>query len=264
MRKLLMLITCFLASQTCFSQTWELGASAGASGYMGDLNPVRFYKFTDFAYGAHVKRNFDGRWSLRLNLLQSKVRAADSTSENLYQQTRNLSFYSPVTEASLLLEFNFFKYFAGNLPENGNHRTSPYLFTGIGGIRFNPKTVYEGQEVLLAPLQTENVSYSKNSIVVPFGAGIKYNVRGNWNLSGEIGYRTVFNDYLDDVSFKYPGKDAFDNPISAALSDRSGEKTGSNVGNAGVQRGDFRKRDTYMFAGIGLSYTFVSTKCPMF
>ncbi|MDB5012879.1 MAG: outer rane beta-barrel protein [Daejeonella sp.] len=264
MRKLILLVTCFLATQISFAQTWELGASAGASGYMGDLNPVKFYKFTDVAYGAHVKRNFDGRWSLKLNLLQSKVRAADSNSVNIYQQSRNLSFYSPVTEASILIEFNFFKYFAGNLPENGNHRISPYLFTGIGGIRFNPKTVYQGEEVILAPLKTENISYTKNSIVVPFGAGIKYNVRGNWNLSGEIGYRTVFNDYLDDVSFKYPGTNAFDNPLSAALSDRSGEKNGITLGISGVQRGDLRKRDTYMFAGIGLSYTFVSTKCPMF
>lgn len=264
MRKLLLLVAFFLSAQISFAQTWELGASAGASGYMGDLNPVKFYKFTDLAYGAHVKRNFDGRWSLKLNLLHSKVQAADSNSVDAYQRSRNLSFYSPVTEASLLIEFNFFKYFAGNLPENGNHRTSPYLFTGIGGIRFNPKTVYRGDEIELAPLKTENVSYSRNSIVVPFGAGVKYNVRGNWNLTGELGYRTVFNDYLDDISYKYPGQNSFDNPLSAALSDRSGEKTGTNLGISGVQRGDLRKRDTYMFAGIGLSYTFVSTKCPMF
>jgi len=264
MCRLILLVTCFLITQISFAQTWELGASAGTSGYMGDLNSVKFYKFTDFAYGAHVKRNFDGRWSLKLNVLQSKVRAADSNSRNAYQQNRNLSFHSPITEASVLLEFNFFKYIPGNLPENGNHRLSPYLFVGIGGIRFNPKAIYQGRETLLAPLKTENISYSKNSIVAPYGAGIKYNVRGNWNLSGELGYRTVFNDYLDDVSFKYPESNSFDNPLAAALSDRSGEKTGTNLGVPGLQRGDFRKRDTYMFAGISLSYTFVSTKCPMF
>jgi hypothetical protein len=45
------------------------------------------------------------------------------------------------------------------------------------------------------------------------------------------------------------------------LSDRSGEVTGIYTGVPNTQRGDFRKRDTYMFVGIGITYTFVSQKC---
>ena len=262
-RRLLVFI-CILAAQNSYAQTWELGVSAGSSGYTGDLNPTKIYKFTDVGVGAHAKRNFDGNWSLKFNFLQSKIRAADSISSSVYEQNRNLSFYSPVTEASLLIEFNFFKYLPNNVSENGIHKLTPYLFTGLGGIHFNPKTKYQGQEVLLKPLQTENASYSKYSLVIPFGTGVKYNIKGNWNLSGEIGYRTVYNDYLDDVSGKYPDRNSLNSSLAAALSDRSGERTGTNLGITGVQRGNLRKRDTYMFSGISLSYTFVSTKCPMF
>ena len=97
---------------------------------------------------------------------------------------------------------------------------------------------------------------------IPYGAGVKYNITGNWNVIGEVGYRTAFTDYLDDVSGNYPAdlRSITSNPTRDNLSDPSPTK----VGSPGTQRGDFRKRDTYMFMGISLTYTFVSLKCPMF
>lgn len=238
-------------------QTWEVGAFAGGSGYMGDINPVRPYKVTDLAYGGQLKRNFDGNWSLKLNIMRGKIQADDANSPNIYQQERNLNFYSPITEISIQTEFNFFKYLTGSMPGYGNHRFSPYLFTGVGGVFFNPKTSYNGEEIALQPLQTENKAYKKYGISIPYGAGLKYNIQGNWNVIGELGYRTVFNDYLDDISERYPGKGNFANPDSEALSDRSN----TQIGAAGTQRGDFRKKDTYLFMGISLTYTFVGDKC---
>ncbi|MBU2045627.1 MAG: hypothetical protein KJ712_02710, partial [Bacteroidetes bacterium] len=46
--------------------------------------------------------------------------------------------------------------------------------------------------------------------------------------------------------------------LRIALADRSQYK----IGVPGTQRGDFRKKDSYVFVGITLSYTFVSQKCP--
>lgn len=262
MRIILLIVCLFSQLFIASAQTWEIGVSAGASGYMGDINPLKPQKFTDPAFGAQVKRNFNGYWSAKLNLLRGKVQGDDAKSSNAYQNDRNLNFRSELNELSLQVELNFFNYLPGLLPGFGAKRVSPYIFTGLAGVTFNPVTDYNGSPIELQPLQTEGIKYNKYALSVPYGAGFKYNVSGNFNLTGEIGYRTAFTDYLDDISGRYP--DFIANPpartLSATLSDRSISQSGT----PGTQRGDFRKRDTYMFTTISLTYTFVSTKCPTF
>ena len=249
---------------TVSAQSWEVGGFIGGSGYMGDLNPVKPYKLTNMAFGGQLKRNLDGYLALKLGLLKGKIMANDAKSENLQFQQRNLSFFTPLTEVSAQAEFNFFRY----VPTISDKIYTPYLFTGISYTFFNPKTVYDGNTYELNLYGTEGQtfsdSYKKEILAIPYGAGVKYNISGKWNLIGEIGFRTAFTDYLDDVSGKYPDKSIMTDPVSVALSDRSGETTGVYVGATGTQRGDFRKRDTYMFAGISLTYTFITPKCYVF
>lgn len=231
---------------------------------MGDINPTRPYKFTDLAAGAQVKRNFDGYWSLRLNAMHGKMQGADRDSPDPAQRDRNLDFYSPLTEVSILTEFNFFKYQA-----SVSKRYSPYLFAGVGGVMFNPKTVLDGDEYNLREWGTEGQEepYRPYTLSIPYGVGVKYNIAGNWNLIGEVGYRTAFSDHLDDVSGRYSAHRMFDpqrerEKVDLAL--RLADRTGGSADLTGIQRGDFRKRDTYMFAGISLTFTFVSSKCYSF
>jgi hypothetical protein len=263
MQRLLLSFFLFICSLPEVSaQSWEVGGFIGSSGYMGDINPTRPYQFTDMAFGGQVKRNFDGYWSLRLNAVQGKVRGSDTDSPDPAAQFRNLDFYSPLTEVSLLAEFNLFRYQA-----SVSKRYSPYLFAGVGGVMFNPKTTLDGAEQELRYWRTEGQlpgeSYSPYAITIPYGVGVKYNIKGNWNLIGELGYRTALTDYLDDVSRSYAlplGFSSDELPTALRLADRS--VSSSDL--TGTQRGDFRKRDTYMFAGISLTFTFVSSKCYSF
>lgn len=252
---LILFLGCMLSDAS--AQSWEIGGFVGGSGYMGDINPEDPSKFTDLALGGQIKRNIDPYWSFKFSALHGKIRGEDAASSNLYQQQRNLSFHSSLTEASLQTEFNFFNY----IPGVSKKKFTPYLFTGVSAVLFNPRTVYNGTEYDLADYNTEAVDYKTYAIAIPYGAGIKYNIVRNWNLIGEVGYRTALTDYLDDLSTIYPDKNQLVNNDSRALSDRSGENSGVYYGAAGTQRGDFRKRDTYMFAGISLTYTFVSQKC---
>ncbi len=252
--------------RTVSAQSWDVGVFAGGAGYMGDLNPVKPYKVNNIAYGVLVRRNFDGYWSLKFSLLHGKISAADSLSDNDQQKTRNLSFFTPLTEAGLQLEFNFFNY----IPSLSRKKYSPYLFAGGGLVLFNPKTKYRGETYELNPLSTEGQSqdnpYRRYALTIPYGAGIKYNIFRNWTVGAEIGYRTTFTDYLDDVSGRYYNFSGLDpsvpeNAIRIALADRSPEK-GYPANTPGTQRGDFRMRDTYFFTGFTLTYTFLSGKCP--
>lgn len=252
-----------IISVSAFAQKWEIGAFAGASGYMGDLNPINPFNARNFAYGGSIKHNFDANWSLKLNAQHGKIYGADAflNSEQYYR--RNLSFFSPITEVSFQLEFNFFEYIASV----SKRRYSPYLFTGVGGVLFNPQTKYNGDtyELYLYGTEGQDVAkpYKRYALSVPYGVGLKYNITGAWSLIGEVGYRTAYTDYVDDVSGYYPDKSKLYNTTAIALSDRTGEYTGVYTGSPGTQRGDMRKHDTYMFTGISLTFTFISQKCPV-
>ncbi|HQS53141.1 MAG: hypothetical protein B7X86_08310 [Sphingobacteriales bacterium 17-39-43] len=264
MRRLVLLIIFLSGSFISSAQTWEFGGFLGGAGYMGDINPVKAYKLTDPAFGAQIKRNFDGYWSAKLNYMYGKVRASDAASSNTYQIERNLDFHSPVSELSMQIEFNLFRYMAGADFGYATRKLSPYLFTGIASFSYNPLTNYNGDEIELRLLQTENVAYKKSAISVPYGAGVKYNISGKWTIIAELGYRTAFTDYLDDISGRYIDFNVVSpaSSLTQALADRS--IVVPQIGTPGTQRGDFRPRDTYMFAGVGLTYTFIPIKCPTF
>ncbi len=244
------------------AQVWEVGLQAGGAGYMGDLNPTDPLKISGLSLGGFVKANFDPNWALSFNYTLGKIKADDSKSTVEQLRQRNLSFTNKLREFSLLVDFNFFDYFSGG----GYSRFSPYLYTGLGAVIFNPKTKYQGNEYELAGYDTEGVDYKTYALSIPYGAGVKYNFKSNWTIMANIGYRNAYTDYLDDVSGNYidPAKYATEpstRQMQVPLSDRSGEVLGYNIGGKDVQRGDFRKRDTYMFVGIGITYTFVSQKC---
>ncbi|MBS7564567.1 hypothetical protein KHS38_09130 [Mucilaginibacter sp. Bleaf8] len=253
------LIVSLLGITAAQAQTWEIGLNAGANGYMGDLNQRNLAQVSGFAIGGYLKRNFNGYLSAKVQYNFGQIGAADSTSKYQEFRERNLSFTSRLHELSLIGEFNFMEF----QPASSRNYYTPFIYAGIAAVNFNPQTMYQGETYDLRPLMTEGQAqpYSKTALAIPYGVGFKYNVSGKLNLIADIGYRTAFTDYLDDVSGYYAPKSNFTNSVSRGLSDRTGERNGIFTGQPGTQRGDLRKRDTYMFFGFTISYTFVSDKC---
>lgn len=261
---LLSLIFLLITSLT-FGQQVEVGINAGGASYLGDLNQYNPVKISGISAGAFIKLNFDPHWSLGLHYNYGKVKGADSLSKYSQFRDRNLSFNTPLNEASLLLHFNFFDLFT----PGGRRKFSPYIFAGVGVLVYEPKADYNGNRYLLRLYNTEgqSESYKKYTLTIPYGGGVKYRYTESITIFGQVGYRSPLTDYIDDVSGVYANKNVWRGNtagISRALSDRSGEQTGTYIGDPGTQRGDFRKRDNYMFVGIGISYTFVSQKCFTF
>ena len=250
----------FFLSVNLHAQTWEVGGFGGASAYMGDLNQYNPVKISGIALGAFVKRNFDGYLSAKLNYTFGQISGADNTASNPQLRARNLSFTTQLNELAVIGEFNFMKY----IPEAGENRWTPFVYLGLGAVGYNPQASYQGHTYDLRPLRTEGESkpYPDFAATFPYGVGFKYNFSGKWNLIADIGYRNPSTDYLDDVSGNYPVKSQLPSDLSRALSDRSGEvNNGFNIGSPGSQRGDLRPKDTYMFVGFSISYTFVTSKC---
>jgi hypothetical protein len=263
-KQLVYFIAMFLCGISAKAQVLEVGAIVGGSGYLGDLNQNKPLKISGISAGAFVKANINPYWAFGLHYTYGKIKADDTKSDNQDFRDRGLNFSTALNEVSLQVDFNFFEYFAGG----GTKIFSPYIFTGIGGVLYNPRATYpeyngvKYDNVKLRPYKTEKedgkdaVPYKNYSLTIPYGVGVKVRLKENWGLFSQIGYRTAYTDYLDDVSGKYPSTPAnpyLSNPTAA-----------NGYGPVGSQRGDFRKRDTYMFVGIGISYTFVSQKCYTF
>lgn len=250
-----------LLSTAADAQIMEVGINAGAAGYMGDLNPKNPLVFSGVSFGAFVKGNLDPYWAVGLHYNYGKVKGNDLNSSNADFRNRGVNFSTPLNELSLQVDFNFLDYFSGG----GTKNFTPYIFGGLGGVLFNPKSKYDGDTYELRYYKTEGVKYKNYALSVPYGVGVKYRISDRLGLLAQLGYRTTMTDYLDDVSGYYPvvpgrGKNGFN------LSDPSSSAViyPENYPKAGIQRGDFNKRDTYLFLHIGLSYTFTSDKCYAF
>lgn len=256
---------------TSRAQNPEVGLSIGGAGYMGDLNPTKPLLISGISASAYVKLNFDPYWALGLHYTFGTIKADDLKSDNQQFRNRGLNFKTSLNEISAQVDFNFLEYFAGG----GTKGFTPYIFTGIGGVFFSPRASYPNNPVLgsneykLRFYRTEGQAepYKNYTVAIPYGVGVKVRLKENWGLFSQIGYRTAFTDYLDDVGDRYADPvnwPANDSPEVRNIRQNLSNPSGSADGLPGRQRGDFRKRDTYMFVGIGISYTFVSQKCYTF
>jgi hypothetical protein len=251
----------------------EIGFSAGASHYFGDLNTRSRLNRAKPAIGLFFRKQFNNYVALRLSGHYTQVGYSDIyNTQNEYQRRRNLSFNSNIFEIAVHGDFNFFKF----TPGDPYHRFTPYVTLGVGVFSYDPYAFYRGQKVSLRELGTEGQGnpaypdrkpYSSMGICLPFGVGVKYGLNDRMNLGFEIAHRFTNTDYLDDVSKTFVGQDKFppgpDGQPSLAqrLQDRSYE-TGEIIGIEGRQRGLPNQRDQYVIAEITFSFNLTSYRCP--
>lgn len=163
----------------------DYGIMAGASSYLGDINPNRLMYSPRPAGGLFYRFNINPRQALRANILFGGLRASDNDFGNDYQQARQNSFSGLIGEAVVQYEFNFLPYTTeGKLKDY-----SPYLAAGIGMAMSNTRTG--------TPVNT--TSNTGLLPVIPFSLGIKFNVLKNIGLEAEYGFRKTFYDNFDGL-----------------------------------------------------------------
>ena len=242
------------------SQTLETGFFAGASYYLGDINPGKHFDQSMFSAGAVARYNKDDRWAFRLSLLFGQVQASDNIRNAV--EDRGLAFTSNITEFSGVVEFNFFPYETGS----AKHKYTPYIFGGIGFFFFQPKL----GDIDLKDYGTEgqNIGYEGRSpyesrgVSIPFGVGFKYSLSEKIGFNIEWGMRKTFTDYIDDVSTTYylDSSTYTDPDLVVLLSD----PTLSHQPN--MARGNPETKDWYSFYGVSLTYKFNvgRSKCDIY
>lgn len=256
MKKISIAVLLLLAVFEGFAQYSELGAMAGASFYLGDLNPRKVFGMSRPAGGIMYRYNFTPRWAIRANILFAQVEGDDAITNKNYE--RNLSFKSPITEIGVMAELNFFRLYH----ERGKNFFTPYLFGGVAVFSFNPQAQdVDGTWYALQHLGTEGQGfegekdyYSLCNVAIPFGLGFRFTFGKYFSLGAEWGMRFTFTDYLDDVSGNY-----YDNQtlkenrgsVVARLADKS-----ENTHAAGAGRGNSTTKDFYSFAGVVFMFRF--------
>lgn len=185
------------------SQIVEIGATAGLSYYIGDINPSLHFAQSDLALGASLRYYQSSRWAFRFQYSNLNLSATDL--ESSYRPERELGFQSNVNDFSLIAEFNFFDYWTGS--KRGF--ITPYIFAGVSVFKFNPHYYnpnYPDDATPLQPICTEGQAepYSLVSWSIPFGVGVKYSLHKRVGLTLEWRLHKTFTDYIDDISGVYP------------------------------------------------------------
>lgn len=239
------------------AQYFELGLMGGGSNYLGDVsqNSQKIYwNETHWAGGLFVGYNLNDFISLKLHGDYMKISGADTNGEEVDVIARNAAFTSQLFEGHLRAEWNIMGFQAYNF----SRPYSPYLFAGIGTLKFDPKR-NDGQDVSLVSLGTEGQTleggsgqYSTLVVTVPMGVGFKFLLSESLTIGIEAGMRIAFSDYLDDVSGDYV---SYDELLKAST--LSAEWGNPARFPQGTKRGDIKARDKYYFAGLSISYNFI-------
>jgi hypothetical protein len=232
------------------AQTLETGLFAGASYYLGDINPGKHFDQSLFAAGAIARYNQDNRWAFRLSFLLGQVQAADELRKVV--ENRELAFTSRITEFSGVIEFNFFPYETGS---DENYYT-PYIFAGVGVFFFQPQIA--GYKLRDYGTEGQNIGfdgrspYALRGLSIPFGIGFKYSLTKKIGVSIEWGMRKTFTDYIDDISTTYYlDASTYVDPDTYVL---FSDPTLSHQPN--MERGNPETKDWFNFYGIALTYKF--------
>lgn len=304
---LILLLSLVLLPSILEAQRWkryrrQLVAGAGVTNFLGELgggNTVGRDGIADLNFAATrpslmlgYRYQMNSFFFLRSNLQWGILRGDDKFTEEKYRKGRNLSFRTGFFELNAMAEFYLIQNAKGNLYRLRGVRGKRslqmdlYLFAGVGLMYFNPKAEYQGEWVALQPLGTEgqglpgeDEKYNRTTFTIPYGIGIGKSLDRYWAVNLEFTMRTVFSDYVDDVSGNYYGrkelieaKGGSSNPEAVragALSDRNiYYQTISDISNfeegtqvePGGQRGNPNNNDSFMTGMVTVSRKIVKRR----
>lgn len=236
----------------------------GTASYMGDLSPSP--SALNLNLGLGFRYYIKNKLSVRAKVNYFRLKASDQKSGDV---VRNLSFRSDNLQVGLQFVYDFFHFYAN---DHKRKRVTPYVFTGIQALFFNPKTQYNGVWYELQVLNTEGKNYAKTTLCVPLGIGFRIKLTPNVDLGLELSYQQTFTDYLDDVSGNYRDNREMTG-IAATLADRTSEggNTPSETRDGkhwkeGSKRGTSTAFDSFILTEFTLEFNLVKpdVRCPLY
>lgn len=163
----------------------EIGAGVGMMNYLGDFNGNITKDFEPMA-SIVLRRNFNCRSGLKLNVTYGKMKGSSDDAETYYPELADepVSFDNTLMDFSLTFEYNFLPYGTGR-DVRGSKRLTPFIFLGIGATYAD----------------TEDESVITGNF--PIGLGAKYKIGKRLNLGVEWAMHFSLSDKLDNIEDPY-------------------------------------------------------------
>ncbi len=235
------------------AQNWHVSGRFGFSNYQGDLQDRSFVLSQAKITGSlGLRYDISEHFTARAFATLGTLTASDGNNSSAELKKRNLDFQSHILDFELGAQYHIFSL--------NNKWWTPYVFAGIGLFNFDPATrTNAGDKVSLASLSTEGQGfvngrdpYSLWQFMIPFGVGAEYAITEDLRIGLELGYRSTFTDYIDDVSKGYIDQKLLLNnrgPIATELAYRGNE----TYPDAGVRRGNPDNNDSYYFVQLTIT-----------
>lgn len=264
-----------ITSVSGFSQyRVDYGFSVGASNYLGEMGGGEGTRrggivdmklnYTRWNVGGFYRYRISNRFGVKGALNYIRLSGDDSKTNNPGRKGRNLNFKNDMLELAAHLELYIYK--VNDVGRTGRYSTdfNLYLFGGAGLFYSNPKGELDGKWYALQPLETEGVSYGRFNFSIPAGLGFYYTIDRKYRLGMELGWRTTFTDYIDDVSDKYV---AHTDPLAAQLANKTTQAVINSIEpvegepfpavstyRPGKKRGDPEHNDSYATVTVNFSW----------
>jgi hypothetical protein len=195
MRKIYVFLILFPIAWLNCSAQMSAGIALMGTNYQGDLaKGIIDTKETNIGFGAFVRRSFQNRkWAMKATLNHGMLMGNDANYPD--RKKRGLSFSSPITQAGFAVEWSPFAKSLIDVDGYFVKQTNIYGSLGFGISAFNPS-------VKNLPIESPERSstYSKATLTIPVGAGIRFDLAEDWTVGLEANLFYPFTDYLDGVS----------------------------------------------------------------
>jgi len=279
-----------------FKPHFYAGVGLNTLNYLGDLGPIPSdvgNQFSQLQIGGSLMVGYylSERLSVRGTAMIGSLEGDDANADSFVRNQRNLSFETPIAEASLVFTVDILPnpIFLGS-----ETSLNPYLMGGFGGIFVNPKTEVPEVDRFGNPLNTSEeaigpvASYIDGNMaelrafgtegnidnrfnygfvhgVFILGGGVRFDFSETISIGYEVGFRLSTTDNLDDVGGNYPdnlsnlANSANDfQRLTAALSDKS-FLLNQDITNpdGSVRKSDQRvENDGYILTQLSVVYNF--------
>lgn len=167
-----------LQAQDVESYKFDIGASAGMSGYLGDANQSNMFRHPGVAAALTGRYLADERWAARVSAGLRTLSGNTADMTDALPGGEQFAFHSTVCDLTAGAEFNFLPYGIGR-PYQHLSRWSPYVTAGAG--------------VALS----RSGGKSSAAFCIPLGAGVRYKVAPRLNAAVEFSMTKAFSDHMD-------------------------------------------------------------------
>lgn len=176
------------------SRYTEVGIALISFNYSGDLAQKRLvFNERQFGFGFQLRQQINNRITLIGSGAFGRI-SGDDVNNDSGLSGRKFKFFSPIKEFAVIAELHLLK---KPLEIGLSGATfSPYIFGGAGITLVNPKAEFYGN----GPNPFPEKDLKKQIYTTPVGFGLRADVYERISVSGSVGWRPAYSDYLDGVS----------------------------------------------------------------